>query len=146
MPLGRSLYQADKALKNCQGAVRTGGGIVLEAPCPEGVGADAFLRLLRRTHDYDAARQIVDDEGYRLGDHKAVKLLYLTDPKHRNMKIAAVSPKLRGEDLGKSGIAVFSERKAALDWLAERLTGPFATGLRVEDAGIVGVTARRTQG
>jgi len=143
LPLGRSLYQADKALKNCQGAVRAGGGMVLEAPCPEGVGADAFLRLLRRTQHYDIARQIVDDEGYRLGDHKAVKLLYLTDPKHRNVNVAVVSPNIDGRDLGESRIAVFTKREAALDWLAERLAGPSATGLRVQDAGVVGVMARR---
>ena len=66
LPLCRNLYQADKALKNNHPAVRDGGGIVLEADCPEGIGPDAFLSLLRRTTDRATALRIVEEEGYIL--------------------------------------------------------------------------------
>ncbi|MHC4698839.1 MAG: lactate racemase domain-containing protein [Planctomycetota bacterium] len=94
LPLGRNLYQADKALKNNHRAVRDGGGILLEAECPEGVGPDAFLNLLRRADSYAAAVQYVRDHGYQLGDHKAVKLRYLTDPSCRGVHVALVSSDL----------------------------------------------------
>lgn len=143
-PLGRNLYQADKALKNNHLAVRDGGAIVLDAACEEGVGPDAFLRLLRRAADYRAARQLVLEEGYRLGDHKAVKLRHLTDPAERGVGLAVVSTHLRSEDVAACGAKRFDAVEAALNWaarFAER-TGTNRVGLRVEDAGMMTALAR----
>ena len=140
-PLGRNLYQADKALKNNHRAVRDGGAILLEAECGEGVGPDAFLSLLRRANTYAEARRIVMKEGYRLGDHKAVKLRYLTDPAARDVHVALVSPYVLAPDAEAAGMRIFPDAAAAIEWLGDVVTGPFERGLVVEDAGVVSVTA-----
>ncbi|UCC30700.1 MAG: DUF2088 domain-containing protein [Phycisphaerales bacterium] len=137
LPLGRNLYQADKGLKNNHPAVRDGGGIILEADCPEGIGPDAFLNLLRRAGDYDSAQRIMAEEGYRLGDHKAVKLRHLTDPRCRGVHVALVSPHLANADLAGTGIEVFPGPQPALDWLTAVVTGLQKRGLIIHDAGMV---------
>ncbi len=140
LPLGRNLYQVDKALKNNHLAVRDGGGILVEADCFEGIGPDAFMDLLRGSTDYASARQTVLDRGYRLGDHKAVKLHHLMDPACRGVRVAVVSPNLQESDLRDTGIEVFRETQPAVDRLKSTVAGPFARGLIIEDAGMVTVT------
>jgi nickel-dependent lactate racemase len=141
LPLGRNLYQADKALKNNHLAVRDGGGIILEADCHEGIGPDAFLTLLRRCHDHATACRIVATEGYRLGDHKAVKLRHLMDPACRGVRVAVVSRHLSGSGLRDTGIALFSEPEAALNWLSGQVAAPITRGLIVDDAAMTAVMA-----
>ena len=143
LPLGRNLYQADKALKNNHTAVRDGGGIVLEADCPEGVGPDAFLTLLSRAGDYATARRIVREEGYRLGDHKAVKLRYLTDRAARGVHVIIVSPNI-DPDVGRAAaMQVSTKADSALQRLGQTVTGLLQRGLVVDDAGVVAVTVGR---
>ncbi|MBI4717537.1 MAG: DUF2088 domain-containing protein [Planctomycetes bacterium] len=142
-PLGRSLYQADKALKNNHVAVRDGGGIVLDAACPDGVGPDAFLSLLRRAPDYASANALVQQQGYRLGDHKAVKLRHLTDPAQRGVRVALVSARVSAADAAAAGMYACADLGAALAWLERSHVVPLRQGLVVEDAGFVTVTARR---
>jgi len=144
LPLGRNLYQADKALKNNHLAVRDGGGIILEADCGEGIGPDDFMNLLRGSSDYALAQQIVARRGYRLGDHKAVKLRYLTDPAHRGVHVALVTPHVAESEVTGTGIRVFREVASALDWLSTVVAAPFATGMTIEDAGMITVTPTRT--
>lgn len=139
-PLDQSLYQADKALKNNHRAVRDGGGIILEAACPEGIGPDGFMNLLRRAPDYETALETVRKDGYCVGDHKAVKLRYLTDPKHRNVKVALVSRGVLSTDAEQAGLRPFWTVDGALDWLREAAANPHEKGLMVEDAGVVSVT------
>jgi len=138
-PLDQSLYQADKALKNNHRAVRDGGGIILEAACPESVGPDGFMHLLRRAPDYETALEIVRKDGYCLGDHKAVKLRYLTDPKYRDVKVALVSRGVSSADAQQAGLRTFRTVDGALDWLRDASSEPHEKGLIVEDAGIVAV-------
>ena len=140
-PLGRSLYQADKALKNNHRAVRDGGGILLEAECGDGLGPDAFMSLLRRANSYAEARRIVTQEGYRLSDHKAVKLRYLTDPVGRDVHVALVSAHVSAPDAEAAGMKVFPDAATAIEWLGGVVTGPLERGLIVKDAGVVSVTA-----
>ncbi len=134
-PLGRNLYQADKALKNNHRAVRDGGGIVLEADCPEGVGSDGFCHLLRRASDHATATRLVQRDGYRLGDHKAIKLRHLTDRAHRGVRIALVSSNVSESDASLLGMKVVADLPAALQWLSEERIRPPARGLIIEDAG-----------
>jgi nickel-dependent lactate racemase len=141
LPLGRDLYQADKALKNCHRAVRDGGGIILEADCPHRIGPDAFLGLLRRAPDYDSACRLVQREGYRLGDHKAVKLKQLTDPRQRGAHVVVVSANLSPADLRDTGLLHAATPAEALALLRRSVTGPLSDGLVVEDAGMTCVRA-----
>jgi hypothetical protein len=73
-PLDKSLYQADKGIKNVEAAVRDGGVILLEARCEEGVGIDRFFSLMERAPTYRKTLELVQKNGYTLGDHKAERL------------------------------------------------------------------------
>lgn len=135
-PLGRSFYQADKALKNNHLAVRDSGGIILEADCSDGIGPDAFMSLLREAPDYASAVRIVQQRGYRLGDHKAVKLRHLTDPAVRNVRVALVSTHIAQTHADTVGLTVFETVEAATSWLTGGvIDGSLLRGLRIDDAG-----------
>ncbi|MFP4355359.1 MAG: lactate racemase domain-containing protein [Phycisphaerae bacterium] len=131
--LSRSFYQADKAIKNNEWSVKPGGALVLVADCDDGMGQDAFCELLRQAADVDQALSIMERRGYRLGDHKAIRLRYLTDPTARNIRLFIVS---RGLD--DSQIALLGARHAgsvaeALD--AAGIDEACDRVLRVPDAG-----------
>lgn len=130
-PLGRSFYQADKALKNHELAVRDGGAIILEASCEEGVGQRAFIDLLQAAPTFEDAIRLVERRGYRLGDHKAVLLRRLMDEKCRGVSVHLVSPTLDARALEGAGIEVHRSVDSALRTVG---SGGSLRGLRVEDA------------
>jgi hypothetical protein len=136
-PLDGSFYQADKALKNNHLAVRDGGGILLEAECAEGIGLDAFMNLLRRADTYSDVVKHVREQGYCLGDHKAVKLRYLTDSLCRGVHVALMSSHVSPEDAGAAGLRAFApeDLPSAMKWVLDSMSGPARRGLIVEDAG-----------
>jgi nickel-dependent lactate racemase len=132
-PLDRDLYQADKGIKNTEAAVRSGGLLLLDAECAKGIGIDHFVTLLRAAPSYAEAMMIVQQRGYRLGDHKAVRLRALTDK--RKVRIGLVSPHLAHELVSVVGMTVFRDRSDAAHWARGRLSSAKARCLVVEDAG-----------
>jgi len=72
-PLDVNFYQAHKAHENLKGVIRPGGIFILVAPCPKGIGNDAFARLLSA---YSDPKQVVKEvhQNYRLGFHKSVRI------------------------------------------------------------------------
>jgi nickel-dependent lactate racemase len=72
-PLDVNLYQAHKAAENARPVLAPGGIFILVAPCRQGVGNDAFVRLLSSESDprrVEAAARA----GYRLGYHKSARI------------------------------------------------------------------------
>jgi nickel-dependent lactate racemase len=127
-PLSRSLYQAEKGLKNSEHVVKDGGAIVIDAPLEQGVGQRRFVDLLARAPDEATARALVEAEGYVLGDHKAVRWRAL---EARGVRIVVAS---RGLEAG----GVVSVRPTLEEALAFASEGrSLRTGLVVEDAALV---------
>ncbi len=66
-PLDDNLYQAQKALENCQAAVADGGACVVVAGCRGGIGSDHFYKLADR---WDRKTNQPKDGVRRFGSHK----------------------------------------------------------------------------
>ena len=118
-PLDRSFYQADKGIKNVERAVRDGGVILLDAPCPDGVGIDRFLSLLRRSATHLGVVRLVEREGYVLGDHKAIRLRGLTEA--RGVHLGIVAPALPSAAARLLQAKHFATRAAAARWALSTL-------------------------
>ncbi len=138
--LARSLYQADKGLKNNEHVVKDGGDLILVASLEDGVGQDRFLRLLEQAADHEAALRSVG-EGYVLGDHKAVRWRAL---EARGVRIRLVSAHLDPSAVEEAGIVVYSTLAAALEAVASEGHGDTGVGLFVNDAGNVVCSSSRT--
>ncbi len=72
-PMDIDLYQSQKALDNGKLALDDEGIIVLVSKCRDGIGEDAFLRLLCKADSPQKVLDILGDE-YKLGYHKAAKM------------------------------------------------------------------------
>lgn len=113
-PLDRSLYQASKGIKNSSHAVRDGGAMVLVAECAEGVGIGHFVEALKTHGSHAEMVEKVAREGYRLGDHKAVRLRHLTDV--RGLHLAVVASGLPEDAARWCGMRAFATEDAVLSW------------------------------
>ena len=125
-PLDRTLYQAEKGIKNSEHAVADGGAVVLDAACADGVGPGRFVELLAGG---DAAGEIAPD--YRLGDHKAVRIRAL---RARGVAMALVAPGFPADAAEACGISLVDDLEAGAAWLRSRVAAG-ARGAIVEDAG-----------
>ncbi len=70
-PLDENLYQVQKALENCQLAVRDGGACVVVAACKGGIGSEHFFKL---AEIWDRARNRAKDGVPRFGSHKLARV------------------------------------------------------------------------
>jgi lactate racemase len=95
-PLHVSLYQAEKAIYNCQHMVDEDGVIMLVSPCHEGLGASHLERAFHSSMDPGWSEPT--RETYRLGDHSIVRLRQM----RRRMRIALASglPRSLVESMG----------------------------------------------
>jgi lactate racemase len=136
--LASSFYQADKGIKNCEWAVRDGGAIVLLAACPDGIGQNHFVSLLREAPTASEALRAVNQRGYRLGDHKAVRLRQLTDPGGRNVRVYLVSDGVSADEARVLGLIPAGDEREAL--AMARVAPDRHRVVRVSDAGNVHLT------
>jgi len=123
-PLSRSLYQAEKAVKLSEFAVKDGGTIVLVAECEAGIGPPRFVDLMRDAPDGVIMASLVGRQGYKLGDHKALRLRALLD---RGVHLVVVSASLEPGRASQAGFRVVR----SLEDLNGELTGE---GAEVADA------------
>ncbi len=70
-PLDANLYQLQKSLENCQGAVKDGGAIILFSRCREGIGSRAFFDLAER---WEAGQVHLEDGPSAFGMHKLARV------------------------------------------------------------------------
>lgn len=73
-PMDVDLYQSQKALDNGKMALKDGGILILVSKCRSGIGEDTFYKLLS---ECDTPQEVLQkiDEGYKLGYHKAAKMV-----------------------------------------------------------------------
>ncbi|HAK45347.1 MAG TPA: general glycosylation pathway protein, partial [Spirochaeta sp.] len=72
-PMDIDLYQSQKAIENAKLALKPDGTLILVSACRDGIGEDAFSRLLSSCSSPDAVFKKIE-EGYKLGYHKAAKI------------------------------------------------------------------------
>ena len=78
-PMDINLYQSQHALENVIGMVEQGGIVILVSRCWDGIGNPEYLDMLDRQGDLEEMEKRVEREGYRLGDHKAVRFLRMKE-------------------------------------------------------------------
>jgi nickel-dependent lactate racemase len=137
-PLDKSLYQADKGIKNVEAAVRDRGIILLEAPCEEGIGLDRFFKLMERAPTHGETLELVKKDGYELGDHKAVRLRALAEL--HGVGLGIVSSRLSDGEAGIVGLEPFAGATEAAHWAIARVGQRGGRALIVEDAGNMTLT------
>ncbi|MBN1212497.1 MAG: DUF2088 domain-containing protein [candidate division Zixibacteria bacterium] len=124
-PLDKNLYQAQKALENCQAAVADGGCAVVISACSDGVGSEHFYDM---ADGWDRVKNRPRDGIVRFGSHKLSRVNALT----RRISVY-IHSRLRGESVRK----VFYEPVEDVNaFLAEKIeTEKFCRVAVVRDAG-----------
>ena len=72
-PMDIDLYQSQKAIENGKLALKDGGTLILVSACWDGIGPDAFVKLMSSASTPDEVFEKIE-AGYKLGYHKAAKL------------------------------------------------------------------------
>jgi nickel-dependent lactate racemase len=72
-PMDIDLYQSQKAIDNGALALKDGGTLILVSSCRDGIGDEAYAKLLADSSSPDDAIERIR-AGYKLGYHKAAKM------------------------------------------------------------------------
>ncbi len=72
-PMDVDLYQSQKAIDNAKLALKDGGTMILVSACREGIGGEAFVKLLSSASTPDEVLAKIA-AGFKLGYHKAAKM------------------------------------------------------------------------
>ncbi|MDR2049377.1 MAG: nickel-dependent lactate racemase [Treponema sp.] len=108
-PMDIDLYQSQKAIDNGAVALKDGGTLILVSSCRDGIGDEAYAKLLAESSSpADAIERI--RAGYRLGYHKAAKMAEVSG----RAEVRAVS-ELSGERLSSMFIKKAQSPQQALD-------------------------------
>jgi nickel-dependent lactate racemase len=108
-PMDIDLYQSQKAIDNGALALKDGGFLILVSSCRDGIGDEAYAKLLADSASpADALERI--HAGYRLGYHKAAKMAEVS----RRASVLAVS-ELGAERLKSMFIEKAASPQEALD-------------------------------
>jgi len=108
-PMDVDLYQSQKAIENAKGALEEGGTLIFVSKCRQGIGDKRFYDVLSSSKEKDEILRSIEIE-YRLGDHKAAKILEVA----KRSRICGVTS-LDPESLQKIDISSFESAQAALD-------------------------------
>ncbi|MEW5700944.1 MAG: nickel-dependent lactate racemase [Candidatus Zixiibacteriota bacterium] len=128
-PLDLNLYQTMKGWELSQAGVRDGGVLIVTAPCPEGIGASFYTRLIEAYPD--PTRWLgLEDRPYTIGLHKLVR----TARARARFSLCAVTD-IAPDEVARYGYEPFSSVDQALPWALERV-GPRPRVLVVEDAAL----------
>jgi nickel-dependent lactate racemase len=77
-PMDIDLYQSQKAIDNGGLALKDGGTLILVSSCRDGIGDEAYAKLLAQAASpAEAIRKI--EAGYKLGYHKAAKMAAVSE-------------------------------------------------------------------
>ncbi len=108
-PMDVDLYQSQKAIENAKAALEEGGTLIFVSKCRQGIGDMRFYEVLSSSKDKDEVLRSIEVE-YRLGDHKAAKILEVS----KRSRICGVTS-LDPEALQRIDISPFESVQAALD-------------------------------
>jgi nickel-dependent lactate racemase len=108
-PMDVDLYQSQKAIENAKGALEEGGTLIFISKCRQGIGDKRFYDVLSSSEEKDEILRSIEIE-YRLGDHKAAKILDVA----KRSRICGVTS-LDPESLQRIDIRPFESAQAALD-------------------------------
>lgn len=118
-PRDINLYQAHKAIFNAARAVKDGGMILLVAECRDGIGHPVFADWARRARDVEGVLEIMEEEGFKIGGHKAYFFARDRARGIRHLLLSSLPP----EEVRGLGIEPVSSVEEALG-LAREAFGP----------------------
>jgi nickel-dependent lactate racemase len=73
-PKDINLYQSQKALAHASLVTKDGGTIILVAACRDGTGSPSYERWMQGVASFDEVFSRFEQEGFRLGPHKALQI------------------------------------------------------------------------
>lgn len=133
-PMDIDLYQSQKSLETGKLALKEGGTLILVSECRDGIGPDNFYNLMA---SFDTPQEVLDKirEGYKLGYHKAAKIINICSSSDISAVTELENDKLEnifftpGKDIKKMIDQALEEKGGKVTFLLEgALVVPKVTG------------------